>query len=61
MLKSMKFDVSLKQAQEIFQSIDYDGGEEITLPEFITDFNMVCATDVEELIREEHYKGQENK
>jgi len=30
------------------------------LPEFVSDFKMVCATSVEELIRDEHQKAQNN-
>jgi len=31
------------------------------LPEFVSDFKMVCATSVEELIRDEHQKAQNNQ
>ncbi len=54
MFKEMHLDVSQSQALAIFDSIDFDGNGNISLPEFVSDFKMVCATSVEELIREEH-------
>lgn len=47
--------------KEIFDSIDVDGSDFISLPELIADFKMVCARDVEELIRDEHSKRNEVK
>ena len=31
------------------------------MPEFMSDFKMVCYRDIEELIREEHTKRSENE
>lgn len=45
--------------QEIFDSVDINGSGSISLPELIADFKLVCARDVEELIRDEHSKRNE--
>jgi hypothetical protein len=50
----------MKQSAEIFDSIDFDGTGSIEMPEFMADFKMVCCTDIDELIREEHSKRNEN-
>jgi len=60
MFKDMQQQVTLKQSAEIFDSIDFDGSGAIALPEFMADFKMVCSTDIDELIREEHNKRNEN-
>lgn len=57
----MHFQMTNTQAQEIFASIDFDGNGSISLPEFMTDFRMVCASDVEELVRNEHTKRNEQQ
>ncbi len=60
MFKDMQQQVTLKQSAEIFDSIDFDGSGAIAMPEFMADFKMVCCTDIDELIREEHTKRNEN-
>lgn len=60
MFKQMQLDVTSQQSVAIFDSIDFDGSGEISLPEFVSDFKMVCASSLEELIREEHQKAQNN-
>lgn len=35
-----------KLAQEIFDSIDFDGSGQISLPEFISDFNTILDKDL---------------
>lgn len=57
MFKQMQLDVTSQQSIAIFDTIDFDGNGQISLPEFVSDFKMVCATSVEELIREEHQKA----
>lgn len=61
MFKDMQQPVTLKQSVEIFESIDFDGSGSVTMPEFMSDFKMVCFTDIEELIRDEHNKRNENQ
>ena len=57
----MQLDISSQQSVAVFDSIDFDGNGEISLPEFVSDFKMVCASSLEELIREEHQKAQNNQ
>lgn len=61
MFKQMQLDVTSQQSIAIFDTIDFDGNGQISLPEFVSDFKMVCATSIEELIREEHQKAQNNE
>lgn len=56
----MQIEVTSQQSLAIFDSIDFDGSGEISLPEFVSDFKMVCASSMEELIRENHQKAQDN-
>ena len=61
MFKQMRFEnISSSQAQAIFDSVDFDGSGSISLPELTSDFKMVCATDIDELIRENRQKAQDN-
>ena len=62
MFKQMRLEnISSSQAQAIFDSVDFDGSGSISLPEFTSDFKMVCATDIDELIRENRQKAQDNQ
>ena len=61
MFAQMHFSVTQTQSQEIFASIDFDGNGAISMPEFMSDFRMVCASDAEELVRNEHSKRAEQQ
>ena len=52
MMTQMRLNVSRAQTQQIFDSIDFDGGGTISLPEFQADFNDVIRNDLEDLIRD---------
>ena len=47
---AMDLPLTSQQVQQIFDSIDFDGSGDVSLPEFIADFNHVVATPVEELV-----------
>ena len=46
----MDLKISSSQLQQIFDSIDFDGSGDISLPEFKSDFRHVVHTAVEELV-----------
>ena len=47
----MRLQVSLSQTHAIFESIDFDGSGNISLPEFQSDFKNVVNSDIEDLLR----------
>ena len=47
---AMKLGLTSQQAHQIFTSIDFDGSGDVSLPEFIADFNHVVSTPIEELV-----------
>ena len=51
MMTSMRLKVSRAQTQQIFDSIDFDGGGTISLPEFQADFNDIIRNDLDTLVR----------
>ena len=60
MFEKMKLKLSHVQAEQIFNSLDFDERGDITFPEFISDFEHVVKTDLETLYREEREKAADN-
>ena len=50
MFKQMKLDVNRSATGQIFESIDFDGSGDISLPEFQSDFKNVVTSTLEELL-----------
>ena len=50
MFQQMRLQVSLSQTHSIFESIDFDGSGDISLPEFQSDFKNVVNSTLEELL-----------
>lgn len=46
----MRLNINRQQTQAIFESIDFDGSDDISLPEFQSDFKNVVNSDLEELL-----------
>lgn len=51
-------EVSKTECNQIFRSIDFDESGTVSLPEMISDFKTVVASDVEDLVREEKQRAQ---
>ena len=51
MFTSMRLNVNRTQCQQIFDSLDFDGSNSVSLPEFQADFNDVIRNDLETLLR----------
>ena len=49
MFKQMQLDVTSQQSIAIFDTIDFDGNGQISLPEFVSDFKMVCARELADI------------
>ena len=50
--KKMKIDVSQFEVHQIFNSMDFDGDKNISMPELISDFFYFVKTDINVLIAE---------
>ena len=50
MFKQMKLDVNRSATGQIFESIDFDGSGDISLPEIQSDFKNVVTSTLEELL-----------
>ena len=59
MMTSMRLKVSRAQTQQIFDSIDFDGGGTISLPEFQADFNDIIRNDLDTLVRRNQQDNQD--
>ena len=58
MFKNMNLPVNSSQAQAIFESIDFDGSESISLPEFMSDFKNVVNSSLSELLQTNRQENQ---
>ena len=47
----MRLNVTHSQTVAIFGSMDFDGNNQLTLPEFLADFKDVTTSTLDELIR----------
>ena len=47
----MRLEVSRTQTVQIFDSMDFDGNGQLSMPELMADFKNVVTTSEEELVR----------
>ena len=59
MFEKMKLKLTHAQAEQIFNSIDFDYSGDISFPEFIADYEHTINNDIDSLIREEKEKAAE--
>lgn len=50
MFDLMKINLSVTQARNIYQSIDFDLNGKVSFPEFLADFNKTIKTDINTLL-----------
>ena len=53
---AMKLNVSRSQISQIFDSIDFDRNEGLSMPELISDFNTTIEKSAESLIAEQRHR-----